>query len=100
MATREYYADGENWTVRGTPQTINMVPNTYIGLAVAGGNTAALGTAIFHNLSVTSGSTPVIASVSPTSGIVGTPVTVTGSSFRGVQGNSTLTLNRQPGGLY
>jgi len=73
-----------------------MAQNTYIGLAVAGGNTAALGTAIFDNLSVTSGSTPVIAGVSPTSGIVGSLVTVTGASFGGVQGSSTLTFNGQP----
>ena len=91
-----YSADGANWTQRGTAQTINMAQNLYLGLAVVGGNTTSLGTAIFDNVSITGGSTPVITGVSPTTGIVGTSVTIAGTNFGGSQGSSTLTFNGQP----
>src|SRR5262249_25285113 len=52
--------------------------------------------ATFDNLSVTRGRTPFIASVSPTSGVVGTTVTVAGTDFGGLQGSSTLKFNGQP----
>ncbi|MFZ0431154.1 MAG: kelch repeat-containing protein, partial [Candidatus Acidiferrales bacterium] len=37
--------------------------------------------------------TPSISSLSPTSGAVGTPVTITGTGFQASQGSSTLTFN-------
>ncbi len=44
-------SDGQNWTQVGTPQTISMSSNVYIGLAVTAHNNAALSTAVFSNIS-------------------------------------------------
>jgi regulation of enolase protein 1 (concanavalin A-like superfamily) len=45
--------DGANWIQVGSG-TVNMAPNTYIGLAVNSGNNTALSTASFDNVSVSS----------------------------------------------
>ena len=45
------------------------------------------------SFTVTGGSAPSITSLSPTSGAVGTSVTITGTSFGATQGTSTVTFN-------
>jgi regulation of enolase protein 1 (concanavalin A-like superfamily) len=90
--------DGVTWTQVGATQTINMAQNVYIGLAVSANNNSALATATFDNVSVSSGAVPapVIASLSPAAGPIGTQVTVTGSAFGASQGSSTVTLSGTP----
>ncbi|MDD5262304.1 MAG: family 16 glycosylhydrolase [Methylacidiphilales bacterium] len=46
-------SDGTTWTQVGTPQTITMGTNVYIGLPVCSHNTATLSTATFDNVTVT-----------------------------------------------
>jgi hypothetical protein len=46
--------DGVNWVQVGTSQTITMGQSVYMGLAVNSGSAAALATATFDNVSVTS----------------------------------------------
>ncbi len=46
--------DGLNWVQLGTSQTVSMVPNVYVGLAVSSRSTSSLATASFDNVSVTS----------------------------------------------
>ena len=46
--------DGVNWTQVGSSQTITMGQNVEVGLAVTSGNTTALATGTFDNVSVTS----------------------------------------------
>jgi regulation of enolase protein 1 (concanavalin A-like superfamily) len=46
--------DGLNWVQLGTSQTVSMVPNVYVGLAVSSRSTSSLATATFDNVSVTS----------------------------------------------
>src|SRR6266568_5385609 len=91
-------ADGVNWTPIGSPQTINMGQNVYIGLAVCSNNTSTLATATFDNLSVnsTAAPAPLISSVSATTGSVGSQVAISGSGFGAAQGNSIVTLNGAP----
>jgi hypothetical protein len=45
--------DGMNWTQLGTTQTITMGQTVDVGLAVTSGNTTALATATFDNVSIT-----------------------------------------------
>ncbi|PYU54210.1 MAG: hypothetical protein DMG56_27425, partial [Acidobacteria bacterium] len=89
--------DGNTWTQVGSAQTISMAQTVYVGLAVssntAGGLPAALATGTFDNVSITLGTTPFVAGLSPTLGTVGTSVTVTGSSFGATQGTSTVSFN-------
>jgi len=86
--------DGVNWTQIGATQTITMAQNVFIGLAVSSDTNSALATATFDNVSITSVAAPApnIASISPTSGPVGTAVTITGSAFGSSQGGSVVTL--------
>lgn len=44
--------DGITWTQLGTPQTVSMATNAYVGLAVASGSNSNLSTATFDNVSV------------------------------------------------
>jgi RHS repeat-associated protein len=90
--------DGVTWTQIGSGQTITMAQNVYVGLAVTSGSTSATATATFDNVSVSSTSSPapVITSLSPTSGLPGSPVTVSGSGFGASQGGSVVTLNSIP----
>jgi hypothetical protein len=87
--------DGVNWTQVGTSQTISMAQNVYVGLAVTSGSTTALTTAAFDNVSVNSAGAPapVIASVSATTGSIGSQVAINGSNFGATQGNSAVMLN-------
>ena len=75
--------DGVNWTLVGS-QTVNMMPNVYIGLVVASGtDSPSLSTATFDNVSVNSPAAPapVIASVSATTGTAGSTVVIAGANF-------------------
>jgi regulation of enolase protein 1 (concanavalin A-like superfamily) len=45
-------ANGTAWTQLGTSQTVTMVPNVYVGLAVSNRNTSSLATATFDNVSI------------------------------------------------
>ena len=74
-------ADGVNWTQVGTPQTINMAQNAYVGLYADSVNNQNLTTATFDNVSLTIGTTPYVSGLSPTWGPLGTQVMITGSSF-------------------
>jgi Pro-kumamolisin, activation domain/IPT/TIG domain len=87
--------DGVNWVQIGSSQTITMGQNVNVGLAVTSGSTASTATATFDNVSVNSASapTPVIASVSATTGTTGSQVTLTGSNFGASQSDSVVLLN-------
>jgi RHS repeat-associated protein len=89
--------DGVNWTLIGT-QTITMAQNAYVGLVITSSDTASLATVTFNNVSVSSAATPapVITSISPTRGTIGSEVVVAGSNFGASQGGSVVTLNATP----
>jgi Pro-kumamolisin, activation domain len=84
--------DGVNWTQIGPSQTINMAQNVYVGVAISSGTNSALSTATVDNVSVSPA--PVIASVSATTGSIGSQVVISGSGFGGTQG--TVFLNGTP----
>jgi RHS repeat-associated protein len=90
--------DGVNWTQLGPSQTISMASNAYAGLVVESGSGGSLVTATFDNVSVSSAATPtpVITSVSATTGSVGSPVTINGTGFGASQAGSVVTLNAVP----
>jgi YD repeat-containing protein len=83
--------DGSVWTLLGTPQTITTAQTVYMGFAVSSGNAAALATATFDSVSLsTSGSlpNPIISGLNPTSGVPGTTVQIQGSGFGASQGTN------------
>jgi RHS repeat-associated protein len=86
-------ADGITWTQIGSSQTITMATDVYIGLAVTSADNSLLATATFDNVSVSSQPTPVITSLSVTSGVPGTQVTLSGSGFGASQGSSIVTVD-------
>ena len=87
-----------DWVQAGTTQTITMATNVEIGLAVTSGAAGSLATATFDNVSIsaTASPSPVISSISGTTGTVGTPVLISGSGFGSSQGASTVFLNDAP----
>ena len=89
--------DGISWTQVATSQTINNVAqNVFVGLAVSDENNNGTSTATFDNVSYTFGAataTPVIYSVTPSAGGLGSQVTIAGSNFGGTQGSSSITFN-------
>jgi RHS repeat-associated protein len=87
--------DGVNWVELGTSQTITMAQNVYIGLAATSRSTSTLATVTFDNVSISTPSVPapVIASLSSTTGTVGSSVVILGSNFGVSQGSSTATLS-------
>ncbi len=87
--------DGLNWLQIGTSQTMNMAQNVYVGLAVSSGTTGALYTGTIDSLSITStaNSAPVIASVSATTGSIGSQVVINGLNFGASQGSGVVLLN-------
>src|SRR5712692_8637836 len=87
--------DGVNWTQLGSSQTITMVQNVYVGLAVSSRDTSLLATATFDNVSVssTAAPAPAITGVSATTGSTGSLVTITGTGFGTTQNGSLVTLN-------
>jgi len=90
-------SDGVNWVPVGTPQSITMAQNVYVGLAVCGytSSGAGLATATFRNVSVSSDANPgpIISSLSASTGPIGTQLFIYGSGFGSTQGNSAVTLN-------
>ena len=90
--------DGVNWTQVATTQTITMAQNVYLGLAVSSGNTSALATATFDNVSISasSASGPEILNLSATTGPVGSQVTINGSGFGSSQSGGLVTLGNVP----
>ncbi len=91
-------SDGVNWTQVGSSQTITMAQNAYIGLAVSSQSTSSLATATFDNISISStvAPSPVITSLSATTGSVGSQVVISGSGFGASQGGSAALLNGSP----
>jgi RHS repeat-associated protein len=88
--------DGVTWTQIGTSQTVTMVPNVYVGLAVSSHSSTNLATATFDNVTSTFGastSTPLVTGVTPSAGGVGVSVTISGVNFGVSQGNSTVNFN-------
>jgi len=83
--------DGQNWTQVGTTQTITMPTSVDAGLALC--NCTALNAATFDNVSITSGTMPLVTGITPTYGTIGTSVTINGSSFGATQGTSTVSFN-------
>jgi hypothetical protein len=90
--------DGVNWVPLGTNQTINMGQNVYLGLGVSSGNTASLATATFDSVSINSAAAPVpvIASVAPNTGGIGSQAVISGTGFGTSQAGSTVTLSGAP----
>ncbi len=89
--------DGVNWTQIGTPVTITMATNAYIGIAMSEPD-GYFDTASFDNVSITSSTdtAPVILSLSATSATIGSQITITGSNFGATQGGSAVLLNDAP----
>src|SRR5438309_7933896 len=83
-------ADGVNWVAIGSPQTINMGQNVYIGLALCSNNTSTLATATFDNVSVTS-----IVAPPPTYTLSASPSSL--SIPQGASGASTISVTPQNG---
>jgi RHS repeat-associated protein len=85
--------DGVNWGQIGT-QTITMVQNVYIGMAISADSTSSLARATFDNVSVSSTAAPgpVITAVSATTGPVGSQVVISGSGFGATVGASLVML--------
>jgi RHS repeat-associated protein len=94
-------SDGVNWTQLGSNQTISMAQSTYVGLAVNSGTTSGTATATFDSVSIspTSSPAPSITSISPTSGVVGAQVTITGTGFGSSQNGSLVTFNNTPASI-
>jgi YD repeat-containing protein len=90
--------DGVNWTQSSSTQTIPMITNVYVGLAVSSGSVSSLATATFDNVSVnaTANPGPVITAVSATTGPVGSQVLITGGEFGETQGGSEVLLSDTP----
>jgi RHS repeat-associated protein len=90
--------DGTNWTQIGTPVTVSMATNVYIGLTAGSSSSSTLQTATFDNVSVSSNAfpAPVISSVSATTGTVGSQVVINGFNFGTSQGSSLVMLNTLP----
>ncbi len=89
--------DGVNWTQIGTPVTITMATNAYIGIAMSEPD-GYFDSATFDNVSITSSAdtVPVILSLSTTSATIGSQITITGSNFSATQGGSVVLLNDAP----
>src|SRR5581483_2370540 len=88
--------DGVNWTSLGSA-TITMAQNVYIGLGVSSQSNSSLATATFDSVSVLSGSSsPILTSLSATTGPVGCQVVISGSGFGTAQGSSLVLLNGLP----
>src|SRR5579883_1001148 len=83
--------DGQNWSQVGAQQSASWPQTVYVGLAFC--NCATQTAATFDNVSVTSGTMPLISGISPAFGTIGTSVTITGSGFGNVQGSSSVRFN-------
>lgn len=93
-ATIYYTLDGSTPTTSSTqfsgPFVVNVTTTVKALAAAAGYDNSSVASATY-----TIG--PIITAISPTSGVTGTVVTITGTGFGGTQGNSTVTLNGTAG---
>ncbi|HXA76905.1 MAG TPA: RHS repeat-associated core domain-containing protein, partial [Candidatus Acidoferrales bacterium] len=104
-ADAETYTAGSGYTIG---QAVPAAPNTKLitegqvqttaGTASASASIAAsdywtVDLAAFKASTGGGGTTPSITSLSPTSGVIGTSVTITGTNFGSIQGSSTATFN-------
>ena len=93
--------DGVTWTQLGNTQvgytqTITTAQTVYVGFGVSSDNYSYTDSATFDNVSVTLGASlpdPIVTGISPTSGVPGTSVTISGSGFGATQGTSTVSFN-------
>jgi RHS repeat-associated protein len=87
--------DGVNWVQVGSAETITMAQNVYIGLAVSSDDNSSLSTAVIDNVSLNtlSNPAPTIASLSATTGPIGTQVVISGTGFGATQNGSAVLLN-------
>ena len=87
-------ADGTTWT-QISSATVPLPLHVYVGLAVTSHTASTAATASFSNVTVTSGvaAAPSITSLAPTSGAIGTAVTISGANFGATQGTSKVTFN-------
>jgi YD repeat-containing protein len=94
-ATIYYTTDGSTPTssspMMNGPLTVNST-ETIKAMATASGYSQSL----VATASYAIGTTPVVNSISPTSGPVGTLVTISGNSFGATQGSSTVTVGGVP----
>jgi RHS repeat-associated protein len=86
-------ADGNTWKQVGTAVTVSMAQTIEVGLVVGNNSGGALETATFDNAAVLAGTTTIVSSVAPTSGGIGTAVTINGSNFGTTQSGSTVSFN-------
>jgi regulation of enolase protein 1 (concanavalin A-like superfamily) len=86
--------DGAAWTVLSST-TIALPTQVFIGLSVTSHNSGTATTATFTNVTVTGAVPPApsITSLSPTTGAVGTAVTISGANFGTTQGSSLVQFN-------
>ena len=66
-----------NWTQIGATTAIAMTDPIYVGLAITGGNTTMLATALFDNVSIINGSPCATPTFSPAAGTFATSTAVT-----------------------
>jgi hypothetical protein len=80
--TAYYSATGTAWTLMGST-TVSMAATAYVGLAVTSHNASAVTNATLSNVTVTGGTpvAPSLTSLTPSSGAVGTAVTIAGANF-------------------
>jgi len=90
--------DGASWTLVGGPVAIDMAQTAYFGLFESSESTSLTYIAAFDNVSITTSAnpSPVITSISATTGSVGSQVTISGSGFGSSQGSSQVLLNDAP----
>lgn len=83
-------ADGESWVQVGNSQAIAMSENVEVGLGAFGTSYNSVATATFDNVSISTDGAPapVVASLSASTGPVGTEVVITGAGFGSSQGSS------------
>jgi IPT/TIG domain len=73
-----------------------MAQTVLVGMAVSSDNNSSLATSTIENVSLSSGTQPLVQTLSPSSGPVGTSVTINGVSFGATQGTSTVTFDGTP----
>jgi len=81
--TAYYSADGNSWTVLGTPTNISMAASVYVGLAACAHNNAALTTAVIDNFSASflpTNIAPTLAPIANQTVNVGQTVAITASA--------------------
>src|SRR5260370_9218558 len=84
-----------NWLEVGASATISMAHNVYIGMVMSSESTGTSYTGTFDNVSVstTANSSPMITSLSGTTGSIGNQVVIGGLNFGASQGTSAVLLN-------